>query len=258
MTKYGLIGCPLGHSFSSEYFNNKFSAEGIDAEYNNYEIGEIGTVVSLISQPELRGLNVTSPYKEQVVSYLSCLTETAAAIGAVNTIKIERIEDGRVTSIGHNTDVEGFDELLTANMPADFRPPRSGSGQFPQALVLGYGGAAHAVVYALRKKGIEPMIVSRSRSDNPGIMTYADIDSAILAHTDLIVQATPLGMGAHKGECPPLQYDAILPHTLCLDLIYNPARTEFMRRCENRGCRTANGLQMLIGQARAAWKFWNS
>lgn len=246
---YGLIGFPLGHSFSCKFFNDKFAAENIDAEYINFELPDIGDLMEVFAEyPTLSGLNVTIPYKEQVIPYLNNLDEEAAAVGAVNVIKIVRTEkdEDDFTLCGYNTDVEGFrlsiEPLLT--------PLRK------KALVLGTGGASKAVVHALRTLDVEPQLVSRSRRH--GVITYADLTPEVMADHKVIVNTTPLGMYPHTDECPDIPYELLTPEHLCYDLVYNPDVTTFMRRAQEHGAEVKNGLEMLLLQAFASWRVWNS
>lgn len=244
---YGLIGFPLGHSFSAEFFAQKFSREGIDASYRNFELEDIGQLMELLAEyPTLQGLNVTIPYKQQVIPYLTAISPEAKAIGAVNAIRISHDEEGNVTSLdGHNTDAPAFARTLAPLLPLE---PVS-------ALVLGTGGASKAVIAALGWLGIRATSVSRTPA--PGRLTYADLTPEVIASNRLIVNCTPLGMSPHVEECPTLPYDAIGPDHVCYDLIYNPAETLFLQRCAAQGARIKNGLDMLHLQALLAWEIWN-
>ena len=245
---YGLIGMPLGHSFSSSFFNDKFQREGIDAEYRNFELPDIGDLMELIAElPDLAGLNVTIPYKQAVIPYMDYMSDTAAGVGAVNVIRFERPADGSDEPRlgGYNTDVIGFTESL--------RPLLTTA--HTRALVLGSGGASKAVMYALGQLGIEAVIVSRRPSD--GQLSYADLTPAVMDSHKLIVNTTPVGMYPHVDECPDIPYDLLDADSLCFDLVYNPSETLFMTKAATRGARVSNGLQMLHLQALAAWKIWN-
>ena len=242
---YGLIGYPLGHSFSQNYFNQKFDAEGISARYVNFEIPDIADFKEVVaSHPDLAGLNVTIPYKEQVIPYLDAIDEDAAKIGAVNVIKFIR-ERGKLTVKGYNSDIIGFSDSISPLLT----PSRN------RALVLGTGGAAKAVAQGLRNLGVEPVYVSRTA--RPGILTYADLTPEIMAAYKIIVNTTPLGMYPHVDEAPDIPYHLLTPEHLCYDLLYNPDVTMFMNRAARYGATVKNGLEMLLLQAFAAWNIWN-
>lgn len=246
---YGLIGYPLTHSFSRDFFNCKFAAEGINAEYINFEIDDIGHLMELVAEfPELRGLNVTAPYKEQVISFLTGLSPQAQAIGAVNVIKIiHDPNDGQVVGLeGHNTDMPAFANTLKPLV----------TPSLTHALVLGTGGAAKAVSHALRDMGIEVQLVSRRKSSTT--MTYEEITRATVASHQLIVNATPLGKWPDVESCPDFPYRFITSNHLCYDLIYNPDETEFMRRSAQAGARVKNGLEMLLLQAFHSYQIWTA
>lgn len=243
--KYGLIGYPLGHSFSRQYHNERFVREAIDAEYNNYELTDISQLPELVAREEaLRGLNVTIPYKQAVVPYLDAIDETARRIGAVNVIKIERSADA-VRMVGYNSDYTGFrNSLLPLLQPHHKR-----------ALVLGTGGASKAVCAALRDMDIAVTSVSRTRGDDR--LQYEQLTAEVMAAHTIVVNTTPLGMHPRVDECAPIPYPYITPQHLCYDVVYNPTETLFMQRCAERGAAVCNGLKMLYGQADAAWEIWN-
>lgn len=250
MKKFGLIGFPLGHSFSQGYFNKKFKAEDIDAEYVNFEIPSIEDFPALVAgNPNLYGLNVTIPYKQQVISYLDSLDEKAAEIGAVNVIKVVRDEKDSISRlVGYNSDVIGFMDSIRALIRS----------HHTKALVLGTGGASKAVDYGLRSLGMETAFVSRSKEK--GQYTYAGLklNPEIVTEHSVIVNTTPVGMYPNIDECPDLPYEAITPRHLCYDVLYNPDTTLFMKKCAERGATVKNGLEMLLMQAFAAWNIWNS
>lgn len=242
---YGLIGYPLIHSFSKNYFNQKFEAEGINAEYVNFEIPDIGDFMEIISEnPNLCGLNVTIPYKELVLPYLDEVDGDAAQIGAVNVIKFIR-DKGSLKLKGYNSDVIGFCDSIRPLLTPDCT----------KALVLGTGGAAKAIVHGLRMLGIQPTYVSRTKRN--GSFTYSELNAEIIDDHKVIVNCTPLGMYPHMDSCPEIPYEFITPRHLCYDLIYNPDVTLFMKRAEAQGAVTKNGLEMLLLQAFAAWNIWN-
>jgi shikimate dehydrogenase len=250
MRKYGLIGYPLTHSFSQRYFTDKFMNEGVaDCAYVNFPIESISALRGLLSDPLLRGLNVTIPYKEQVLPFLDVEHDVVQKIRACNCIRIG--EDGRL--FGYNTDVVGFESSLRKKLAPHHR----------RALVLGTGGASKAVEYVLQKLGIGYEMVSRSAGTDKSPMAdktpilYQQVDADLVASHTLIINTTPLGMHPHTEECPSLPFEAITPHHYLFDLIYNPARTLFLRKGEERGAVVENGHDMLILQAEESWRIWN-
>lgn len=242
---YGLIGFPLGHSFSQDYFNRKFDSEGIDAKYINFEMPDIGDLMEVIAQyPALSGLNVTIPYKEQVIPYMDEMDADAAEIGAVNVIKF--IGKGAALKLkGYNSDVIGFTDSIQPLINEKRR----------KALVLGTGGAAKAVCRGLKNIGVE--VQSVSRTVKPGAITYGDLTPDIMQTHKVIVNTTPLGMYPNTENCPDIPYHLLTPDHLCYDLLYNPDVTLFMRKSAENGAETKNGLEMLLLQAFAAWQIWN-
>ena len=245
-TVYGLLGYPLGHSFSRSFFNKKFIAENIDAEYLNFEIPDINMLAEVISEHyNLNGLNVTIPYKEQVIPFLDELDEDAANIGAVNVIKILRDSNGLKLK-GYNSDVIGFCDSISSLLKPHMK----------KALILGTGGAAKAVCYGLKKLGIESQYVSRKKSENT--ITYSEIDQDTINQYHIIVNTTPLGMYPNIDECPDIPYEMLTSEHLCYDLLYNPDETLFMKNAKAYGATTKNGLEMLLLQAFAAYDIWNS
>lgn len=243
---FGLIGYPLSHSFSKGYFTTKFEQEQIpNCQYENFPIETIAAFPDLIqSQPDLVGLNVTIPYKQVVMPYLDELDEGAAAIGAVNTIKVV---DGQLK--GYNTDVIGFSESLKELLGEKASTPLS-------ALVLGTGGAAKAVFFALQQMGISYKTISRSKEK--GDLTYEEVTADVLRQHRLIVNTTPLGMSPKVKTLPELPYIALTNQHFLYDLVYNPETTAFLQKGKDRGASVRNGLQMLHLQAEAAWSIWNS
>ena len=242
MKLYGLIGYPLSHSFSPGYFNDKFLKEKIDASHKAFPLKAITELPDLIAAyPNLCGLNVTIPYKEQVLPYLDNLTDAAKAIGAVNCIQFL---DGKL--IGHNTDAPGFWAAIHPLLKPYHR----------NALVLGTGGASKAVVYALSQAGISVTNVSRIASANT--LTYEEIDAAIFAQHLLIINTTPIGMSPHIDAYPPLPYHLLTNNHLLYDLVYNPAETLFLKKGKEHGAQVANGYDMLINQADASWDIWTA
>lgn len=246
MDKYGLIGYPLKHSFSISYFNQKFEDEEIDAVYENFEISTLDLLPEIISSnPNLKGLNVTIPYKQKVMSFLDSISPEARAIGAVNVIKVTHKDDG-VTLKGYNSDVIGFTQSIEPMLEKYHK----------KALVLGTGGASKAVDYGLRSLGLETLIVSRYQ--RPGTIQYKDVTPDIIKEYNVIVNCTPCGMYPNCDECPELPYEAMDSHTILYDLIYNPDETLFMKKGAAQGANTKNGLEMLLLQAFAGWEFWNT
>lgn len=241
---FGLIGYPLGHSFSAKYFAGKFAKEGINAEYRNFAIENIEKFPGIIeAHPTLRGLNVTIPYKQEVIPYLDTLDEAARRIGAVNVISIRHTATG-VKLTGHNADVVGFMESLRPLLKPQHR----------EALVLGTGGASKAVVDGLRQLGIKPQYVSRTRKE--GALAYKDVTPDVIASHKLIVNCTPLGMYPKVDNAPDINYDCLTPEHLLYDLVYNPQETLFLRKGREHGAAIKNGMEMLHIQAEASWQFW--
>lgn len=245
MEKYGLIGYPLGHSFSIGYFNEKFANEGIDARYVNFELSDINELPEVLAaNPELRGLNVTIPYKEKVIDFLDELSPEAQAIGAVNVIRIRR-KGQKIQLKGYNSDAIGFSQSISPLLEQHHK----------QALILGTGGASKAVDYSLRKLGIETLFVSRTPRE--GVIGYDDVTPELLQDFKVIVNCTPLGMYPNVEEAPDLPYEAMDKQTLLYDLIYNPDQTAFMNKGRKQGATVKNGLEMLLLQAFVSWDFWH-
>ena len=246
MEKYGLIGYPLGHSFSISYFNQKFQDEGIDAVYENFEIPTIDALPEILdSNPNLRGLNVTIPYKEKVIPFLDSVSPEARAIGAVNVIRITN-EGNNVKLKGYNSDVIGFTQSIEPMLDKKWHK---------KALILGTGGASKAIDYGLRNLGLETVFVSRY--ERPDTIQYPSITPEVIEEYNVIVNCTPLGMYPKTEECPLLPYEAMNQHTILYDLIYNPDETLFMKLGAKYGAQTKNGLEMLLLQAFASWDFWH-
>ncbi|MBC7826729.1 MAG: shikimate dehydrogenase [Chitinophagaceae bacterium] len=245
MKKYGLIGYPLSHSFSENFFANKFREEGItDCVYQNFPLENIGQLRELIAgNRDLRGLNVTIPFKEKILPYLTGSTEIVKAIGACNCVKI----NGE-SFTGYNTDVIGFEISLLK----DLRPYHS------KALILGEGGAAKAVAYVFEKIGIEYLYVVRKGESTQQKILFGDLsDSLINSHT-IIVNSTPVGMYPNIHEYPPINYDVLGSRHYLFDLIYNPAKTMFLQKGEAGGAVIKNGQEMLILQAEESWRIWTT
>lgn len=244
MRFFGLIGYPLGHSFSKIFFTEKFEKENIPAQYELYPLETISQFTTLVSSVDLTGLNVTIPYKEQVIPFLDELNETAAEIGAVNVIKFIRQGEKRLLR-GYNTDAIGFENSIHPFLKSHHK----------NALILGTGGASKAVDYTLRKLGISTTFVSRKSSAET--LSYQNLSPQIMTDNLLIVNCTPLGMDPNTDNCPDIPYDLLSPRHLLYDVIYKPEETLFMKKGREKGATTVNGLEMLYGQAKAAWKIWN-
>jgi shikimate dehydrogenase len=242
MKKFGLIGYPLKNSFSENYFNSKFLSLGlVDYAYQNYPIERIDELSNILrNEPELEGFNVTIPHKENIISFLHKLDDSAKEVGAVNCVK-----KAGTTLIGYNTDVYGFETTLL---------PLIENKNIEQALILGTGGAAKAVAYVLRKNGIRYSFVSRTPSIAQ--LSYTDLTPQIMASHPLIINCTPLGMFPHTEEAPPIPYNLIAPGHIVYDLIYLPIDTVFLTRSKQQGATIKNGLEMLHLQAEKSWAIW--
>lgn len=244
MDKYGIIGRPLGHSFSPGFFNEKFKNENIDAVYEKFELPQIEALQEVLaSTPELCGFNVTIPYKQQVMEYLDEISDEARAIGAVNVVRI--FHEGKKTRLkGYNSDIIGF----TRSIEPLLNPYHK------KALILGTGGASKAIEYGLKNLGLETLKVSRRAIQ--GTIQYEQITPELIKEYNVIVNCTPVGMYPHVEECPALPYEAMDDHTLLYDLIYNPDETLFMKKGLENGAVVKNGLEMLLLQAYVSWEFW--
>lgn len=247
--RYGLLGYPLGHSFSAKFFSEKFAREGIDATYTNFAYPDVEEAVrQLKSMPDLLGFNVTIPYKEAIIPHLDELSPQAREIGAVNVVRVIHTTDNKCLWIGNNSDCAGFAESI--------RPMLQGMSD-AKALILGTGGVAKAVAYALQAQwGIDVQPISRKQA--PGVLTYAQLTEELLHAHQVIVNCTPVGMYPNTEECPSIPYDALTTGHVLFDTIYNPEETLFLREGRKRGARTKNGLEMLHIQAKEAWKIWTN
>ncbi len=246
---YGLVGYPLGHSFSRRFFNEKFAAEQIDAEYLNFEIADISALPGIIaSHPGLCGFNVTIPHKESVMPLLTGTDPLAAEIGAVNVVKVRRKPDGTTELYGYNTDVSGF----AADISRLMTPRLAGA----QALVLGTGGASKAIVAGLKSLGLHPVTVSRT--GRRGALTYSGLTADMIRRSPVIVNATPLGMHPHTDSCPPIDYTAVTPEHLCYDAVYNPPMTLFLKKCAAPAATRAGGMGMFPTPASDARLIWTA
>lgn len=242
MKVYGIIGWPLGHSFSKRWFEEKFAAMGLeDHRYLNFPIENISELDRILAgNPDLCGFNVTIPYKKEIIELLDDISDEARAIGAVNCVKIT---GGRMK--GYNTDVYGFRAGLTGLIGT----------QRPKALVLGTGGASNAVRFELERAGIDYLMVSRSK--NAGTVTYDELSPAMIETRKLIVNTTPLGTWPDTGSSPAIPYDSIGPEHFLYDLVYNPPETTFLAEGRKRGAATLNGETMLLKQAEKNWEIWS-
>jgi shikimate dehydrogenase len=243
MRAFGLIGYPLGHSFSKKYFTDKFNREGITGNvYELYPLEQIDHLRDLLaSNPDLAGLNVTIPYKEQVIAYLDSMSPVVEEIGACNCI---HIRDGHLS--GHNTDVIGFSRSLLPKLKPHHK----------QALILGTGGSSKAVAYTLKELGIPFLQVSRTPID--GMIGYEEIDQSMLVSHTLLINTTPVGMYPEIEKAPAIPYAFIGADHYLFDLVYNPERTRFLQEGALRGATVENGSEMLVIQAEASWDIWNS
>jgi len=248
MQQYGLLGYPLGHSFSARYFAEKFQREKLAAKYDNFEYPTIAVAIEVLkAMPQLRGFNVTIPYKQAVMPYLSSLSAEARAIGAVNVVCVRRDERGEALFHGDNSDVIGFERSIK---------PLLRSSVHQRALVLGTGGASRAVVYGLKRLGVMPWYVSRHKAANT--LTYGELTPEVMALHKVIVNCSPVGMFPNTEACPAIPYDLLTPDHLLYDLVYNPLETRFMHLGSAHGATVKNGLEMLHLQAEAAWAMWQA
>ena len=236
--KLGLIGRNISYSFSKKYFEDKFQKLMLKGySYNIFDLGEIDEVENLLSTPDLLGFNVTIPYKEKIIDYLDDLSDEAQKIGAVNCVLIQ---NGKKT--GYNTDAFGFEKTLLLH-----KKPHQTS-----ALILGNGGAAKAVKYALDKNGIDSIIVSRNSEIN-----FENLDKETVENRKIIIQCTPVGTFPNVEDCLDFPFDGISKEHLIIDLIYNPNYTQFIIKASEKGAKTVNGYYMLEQQAEKAWEIWN-
>lgn len=247
MKKYGIIGFPLAQSGSPAFFNKKFEAEGIDAEYIPFEIESIEELPRILAEnPELCGFNVTIPYKQQVMAYLERLSEGAKDIDAVNVVKVTHDSDGKAHLQGFNSDVIGFTRSIEELV----------RGKHSKALILGTGGASKAIAYSLEQLGIEYIFVSRT--SGKGKIAYSDLTKEIMESHTLIVNCTPLGMVGHGiDKCPDIPYESIGASHLLYDIVYNPENTLFLQKGAERGAAVKSGYEMWYLQALASWEIWN-
>lgn len=240
--KYGLVGKNIAYSFSRAHFTAKFENEQLPYTYVNFDIDSIAEFQEILIQDDVRGLNVTIPYKEQVIPLLDKIHKTASEIGAVNTIKF--LASGKTK--GYNTDYYGFKKSI-----APFLKPHH-----KKALILGTGGASKAIAYALQNLGISFDYVSRTPQTKAKYV-YSDLTEAIISSHTLIINCTPVGTHPDVNQCPDIPYDGITKDHLLFDLIYNPIQTKFLICGEIKGATTCNGDKMLEYQAEKAWQIWN-
>lgn len=255
--EYGLIGKTLGHSFSAKYFNDKFEREGIHARYDLFPLSNIELLPELINDhPLLKGLNVTIPYKVDVLKYLDSLSEEAQGIGAVNVIKIRRDDvSGKIFLKGYNSDAFGFTESMKEVMKTAGSIEENNQDKKPLALVLGTGGASKAVVWSMHNLGFETQLVGRSHRED--CLAYEELTPELVSEAKAIINCTPLGTSPDVNKAAPFPYQYLHEGQICFDLVYNPAETLFMKICKSHGCTVSNGLEMLRLQAVGAWKIWN-
>ncbi len=243
MGLFGLLGYPLSHSFSQKYFTEKFEREGIvDAVYENFSVAQINDLQTVLEQHgDLCGLNVTIPYKKQVLAFLSNASAAVKQMGACNCIRIRNSK-----LLGYNTDVVGFKQSLIPFLQPHHR----------QALILGTGGASAAVEFVLQELNIPYHFVSRTATEKT--ISYERIDASVMASHQLIINTTPLGMYPDTGQCPAIPYQYLTPQHHLYDLIYNPAETKFLANGRAMGATIQNGQEMLVLQAEESWRIWNN
>jgi shikimate dehydrogenase len=242
MRKFGLIGKQLGHSFSKAFFTEKFQDEHLSAVYDNVELSEINEIKAVIDTGSFSGMNVTIPYKEAVIPYLDELSDEAKAIGAVNVIAFQ---NGK--TIGHNTDAFGFHQSIKPFL----------TNRHERALILGTGGASKAVAYVFQSIGLDVIYVSRN-PQGAKQFGYSDINEHMLNACKVIVNCTPVGTFPNVDESIPFPYQQLTEEHLVIDLIYNPAQTQFLAQSAAAGATTLNGLSMLKEQANKAWQIWTT
>lgn len=248
---FGLIGHPLGHSFSKAFFTRVFQHDKTGRKYENFDLPEL-TAAALYSltllNPKLKGFNVTAPYKQKIIEFLDSVSPEAKAVWAVNTVKINRDKSGRITSLeGHNTDIAGFKTAVKHF--TDLLPQGKG------AIVLGTGGASAAVIEGLRQLGVDALRVSRNKVGK-GIINYSDLTPELIAKNPLIINATPLGTYPNIDTCPTFPFEYLPKGSMAFDLVYNPEITLFMKRAAAAGAKVDNGLEMLYKQALESLNIW--
>lgn len=255
--KYGLLGHPLGHSFSKKFHNERFQRLGIDSIYENYDLDDVQDLIPiLISSSDLQGLNVTIPYKQAIIPFLDEIDPLAKRIGAVNVVKIKHITEEDplygITKVkglflkGYNSDFIGFTDSI--------KPMLSEVNK--KAFILGTGGASKAIFVALQELGIESTFVSRTKKEN--CYTYDELNKEILDQYTVIVNCSPVGMFPHVDECPAIPYECLTEDHVCFDAVYNPEVTMFMKRAKEYGAKVKCGYEMLVGQAIASYDIWTN
>jgi shikimate dehydrogenase len=246
MRKFGLIGYPLGHSFSQKYFTEKFALEKItDCSYENFPLKQLEHFPDLIrDNPDLCGLNVTIPYKTGILNYIDVPETAIEEIGAVNVLKIKRVT-GEIKIFGFNSDVTGIRDSILPHL----------NGNIKNVLILGTGGSSRAVSCTMKMLGLNVQLVSRRK--RPGILCYIDLTPELIKNTDIIVNTTPLGMYPDISTRPEINYDLLDERHILFDLVYNPEHTSFLKMGKVRGCRIITGLKMLYSQADRSWEIWN-
>ena len=249
MKTYGLIGHRLGHSFSRNFFSEKFTRENLpDHEYRNFELDSIAEFPDIFEQQKnICGLNCTIPYKQQIMPYLDQIDGEAAQIGAVNTIKIDYADGKRVLK-GFNTDLYGFENSLRPML----------EGKHRKALILGTGGASKAIRFLFNKMGIEYLSATTKVDLGEKEIGYNRLDGQLMKEYLIIINATPLGTFPKVDTCPDIPYQSITSNHVLFDLVYNPEETLFLKNGKVKGAKTKNGLEMLHLQALKAWEIWNS
>lgn len=246
MRKFGLIGYPLGHSFSKGYFTEKFNKNRLtECSYENYPLTSLDHLPELISDTSLVGLNVTIPYKSSVMQYLSKIDHEAETIGAVNVIKIKRVGNEPVLS-GYNSDITGIRDTLIPNLGPGIK----------NALVLGSGGSSKAVCHVLNGINVPFTLISREKKDF--CLTYSEITPELLSNSHLIINTTPLGMFPDITGKPDIRYELLDEKHILFDLVYNPEITSFLKMGQERGCTILSGIRMLHSQAEKSWEIWNN
>lgn len=249
MNIYGLIGYPLSHSFSKKYFTEKFKKENIsNSEYKLFPVKSISEFPELIkNNPNLKGLNVTIPYKKSIIPFLCKIQKQAKKIGAVNTITIKKNKQNKIFTKGYNTDIYGFEKSLQPYINSNLK----------KSLILGTGGSSKSVAYVLGKNNVEYLFVSRSKSNiKKQIINYSNLDKNIIKNIQIIINTTPLGMSPDIENYPNIPYKFISEKHILYDLIYNPYETLFLKKGKNKGAITKNGLEMLHIQAEKSWEIY--
>lgn len=244
---YGLLGYPLGHSFSKRFFTDKFESLGVDATFRNFEFPDVKMMLeSVANEPDLAGFAITIPHKQAIIPYIDQLHHSAKKIGAVNSVKVDWI-DGKPFLTGYNTDYNGFIESIKPHIKPSHK----------RALVLGTGGASKAVIAALVDLGLECQYVSRNSSEKAIAYDTLFEDGSFMSSHQVVVNCSPVGTFPNNDTCPNIPYEMLTDSHLLFDLVYNPAETLFLKKGKERGATVANGAMMLEIQADASWVYWN-